>query len=329
MDFVITRTAGLMNSMKSSFYVMSSRSFHSPIPQHSTLLKPTSLCFSVWRWRMKKWQRQPSKFSETQARRLRQSYNRSDRKRYKSYSLFNNLTVWGWVYLLRREQNFTDLSQHLELGGISNIRFCVCIRTLIPILHQKAKRGTPHQAKQAIHCIHAIFNNKEVQLAQIFEVSYQPNGFQDHTARSLSLSLALSLQHSWFFYLAPHYFILLTSWFSVLVLPSPASLCHVVWMPMSPSSSSLRLCLLVISPCWPQTSLPHQWSRLWPTSLWRTCWWMTGCVQLIPFTGSCMCDWMFKVKAVIFIFHTYSQLEIRMGNFGLLMKRCHLKSWLK
>ncbi|XP_036372439.1 sister chromatid cohesion protein PDS5 homolog A [Megalops cyprinoides] len=41
--------------------------------------------------------------------------------------------------------------------------------TLIPILHQKAKRGTPHQAKQAVHCIHAIFHNKEVQLAQIFE----------------------------------------------------------------------------------------------------------------------------------------------------------------
>ncbi|XP_040274891.1 sister chromatid cohesion protein PDS5 homolog A isoform X1 [Bufo bufo] len=40
---------------------------------------------------------------------------------------------------------------------------------LIPILHQKAKRGTPHQAKQAVHCIHAIFSNKEVQLAQIFE----------------------------------------------------------------------------------------------------------------------------------------------------------------
>lgn len=46
----------------------------------------------------------------------------------------------------------------------------VSIRTLIPVLHQKAKRGTPHQAKQAVHCIHAIFNNKEVQLAQIFEV---------------------------------------------------------------------------------------------------------------------------------------------------------------
>lgn len=44
-------------------------------------------------------------------------------------------------------------------------------RTLIPILHQKAKRGTPHQAKQAVNCIHAIFHNKEVQLAQIFEVN--------------------------------------------------------------------------------------------------------------------------------------------------------------
>lgn len=43
------------------------------------------------------------------------------------------------------------------------------IRALIPVLHQKAKRGTPHQAKQAVHCIHAIFSNKEVQLAQIFE----------------------------------------------------------------------------------------------------------------------------------------------------------------
>uniref|UniRef100_A0A4W3IM19 PDS5 cohesin associated factor A n=1 Tax=Callorhinchus milii TaxID=7868 RepID=A0A4W3IM19_CALMI len=41
--------------------------------------------------------------------------------------------------------------------------------SLIPILHQKAKRGTPRQAKQAVHCIHAIFTNKEVQLAQIFE----------------------------------------------------------------------------------------------------------------------------------------------------------------
>lgn len=51
--------------------------------------------------------------------------------------------------------------------------FFLCIlRTLIPILHQKAKRGTPHQAKQAVHCIHAIFNNKEVQLAQIFEVGH-------------------------------------------------------------------------------------------------------------------------------------------------------------
>lgn len=80
--------------------------------------------------------------------------------------------------------------------------------------------------------------------------------------------------------------LLLSSWhpgclyfcFPPSLPPSPTSLCHVVWMPTSPSSSSLRLCLLVISPCWPQTSLPPPWSRSWPTSLWRTCWWMTGCV---------------------------------------------------
>lgn len=57
---------------------------------------------------------------------------------------------------------------------INEHAFLLCIlRTLIPILHQKAKRGTPHQAKQAVHCIHAIFNNKEVQLAQIFEVGHR------------------------------------------------------------------------------------------------------------------------------------------------------------
>ncbi|XP_026531148.1 sister chromatid cohesion protein PDS5 homolog A [Notechis scutatus] len=51
----------------------------------------------------------------------------------------------------------------------SGLELLKLYRTLIPILHQKAKRGTPHQAKQAVHCIHAIFSNKEVQLAQIFE----------------------------------------------------------------------------------------------------------------------------------------------------------------
>lgn len=59
---------------------------------------------------------------------------------------------------------------HLLCATRPDVCSSVSIRTLIPILHQKAKRGTPHQAKQAVHCIHAIFNNKEVQLAQIFEV---------------------------------------------------------------------------------------------------------------------------------------------------------------
>lgn len=76
----------------------------------------------------------------------------------------------SFVFKMRTKLS-TQLSRYMERYCISNICLCVCIRTLIPILHQKAKRGTPHQAKQAIHCIHAIFNNKEVQLAQIFEVS--------------------------------------------------------------------------------------------------------------------------------------------------------------
>uniref|UniRef100_A0A3B3RMU1 PDS5 cohesin associated factor A n=1 Tax=Paramormyrops kingsleyae TaxID=1676925 RepID=A0A3B3RMU1_9TELE len=60
-------------------------------------------------------------------------------------------------------QIFRNTGQKIE-AELPHIR-----STLIPILHHKAKRGTPHQAKQAVHCIHAIFHNKEVQLAQIFE----------------------------------------------------------------------------------------------------------------------------------------------------------------
>lgn len=65
---------------------------------------------------------------------------------------------------------FPHLNEMKGFELLSNAVCFVSVRTLIPILHQKAKRGTPHQAKQAVHCIHAIFNNKEVQLAQIFEV---------------------------------------------------------------------------------------------------------------------------------------------------------------
>lgn len=43
---------------------------------------------------------------------------------------------------------------------------------LLPVLHHKAKKGPPRQAKYAIHCIHAIFSSKETQFAQIFEVTF-------------------------------------------------------------------------------------------------------------------------------------------------------------
>uniref|UniRef100_UPI00358F06DF sister chromatid cohesion protein PDS5 homolog B n=1 Tax=Myxine glutinosa TaxID=7769 RepID=UPI00358F06DF len=40
---------------------------------------------------------------------------------------------------------------------------------LIPVLQQKAKKGTPQQAKHAVHCIYTIFSNRDTQFAQIFE----------------------------------------------------------------------------------------------------------------------------------------------------------------
>uniref|UniRef100_A0A8C5WLJ4 PDS5 cohesin associated factor B n=1 Tax=Leptobrachium leishanense TaxID=445787 RepID=A0A8C5WLJ4_9ANUR len=40
---------------------------------------------------------------------------------------------------------------------------------LLPVLQQKAKKGSPRQAKYSIYCIHSIFSSKETQFAQIFE----------------------------------------------------------------------------------------------------------------------------------------------------------------
>ncbi|KAI2656366.1 hypothetical protein H4Q32_013282 [Labeo rohita] len=40
---------------------------------------------------------------------------------------------------------------------------------LLPVLQHKAKKGPPRQAKYAIHCIHAMFSNRDTHFAQIFE----------------------------------------------------------------------------------------------------------------------------------------------------------------
>lgn len=45
---------------------------------------------------------------------------------------------------------------------------------LLPVLQAKAKRGPPRQAKYAIHCINAMFTNRDTHFAQIFEVSHSP-----------------------------------------------------------------------------------------------------------------------------------------------------------
>lgn len=145
--------------------------------------------------------------------------------------------------------------------------FFLCIlRTLIPILHQKAKRGTPHQAKQAVHCIHAIFNNKEVQLAQIFEVSHICCLYLMIPTKCVLLRLTCTVHISccccfFFFYI---YICIYICIYSLFV--SALSLCPVVWMQTSQSSSSLPSCLWATLPCLPQTSLRHRWSPSWQTS---------------------------------------------------------------
>uniref|UniRef100_A0A8C2BCI4 PDS5 cohesin associated factor B n=1 Tax=Cyprinus carpio TaxID=7962 RepID=A0A8C2BCI4_CYPCA len=40
---------------------------------------------------------------------------------------------------------------------------------LLTVLQHKAKKGPPRQAKYAIHCIHAMFSNRDTHFAQIFE----------------------------------------------------------------------------------------------------------------------------------------------------------------
>nr|XP_019952638.1 PREDICTED: sister chromatid cohesion protein PDS5 homolog B [Paralichthys olivaceus] len=40
---------------------------------------------------------------------------------------------------------------------------------LLPVLQAKAKRGPPRQAKYSIHCINAMFTNRDTHFAQIFE----------------------------------------------------------------------------------------------------------------------------------------------------------------
>lgn len=171
---------------------------------------------------------------------------------------------------------------------LTNVCSYVSTRTLIPILHQKAKRGTPHQAKQAVHCIHAIFNNKEVQLAQIFEVgdhflTYWLAGMQYVSQIMFLLNLTCVVHHLLVSRFCTLY--VFFSWIDIshAVFYFTPSLCHVVWTQTSQSSSSLPSCPWATSPCWPQISLLHQWSPLWLTSLSRTCSWMTGCVEVKPF----------------------------------------------
>ena len=74
-------------------------------------------------------------------------------------------SIYVYVWFLLVWYFFGDI--HFR-GG--TCLFFFFLSALLPVLHHKAKRGPPRQAKYAIHCINAIFSSKETQFAQIFEV---------------------------------------------------------------------------------------------------------------------------------------------------------------
>ncbi|XP_041730223.2 sister chromatid cohesion protein PDS5 homolog B isoform X1 [Coregonus clupeaformis] len=59
---------------------------------------------------------------------------------------------------------------------------------LLPVLQQKAKKGPPRQAKYSIHCIHAMFTNRDTHFAQIFEPLHKGLGTADHEELITSLT---------------------------------------------------------------------------------------------------------------------------------------------
>lgn len=98
---------------------------------------------------MKRWQRRLCRSSRTQAARWRRAFLTSNRTR----------RVCG---------PFALTALILALPYTSHLPPSV----LLPVLQAKAKRGPPRQAKYAIHCINAMFTNRDTHFAQIFEVSH-------------------------------------------------------------------------------------------------------------------------------------------------------------
>lgn len=57
------------------------------------------------------------------------------------------------------------------IDTISRSSCCLFFRSLLPVLQKLVKLGTPKQAKHAIRCIHALYDNRDAIYQQIFEVS--------------------------------------------------------------------------------------------------------------------------------------------------------------
>ena len=83
-----------------------------------------------------------------------------------------SLRLWPWIKLVILFASFTSILNLCWWIKCSVGKwFSFVCRSLLPVLQKLVKLGTPKQAKHAIRCIHALYDNKDDIYQQIFEVS--------------------------------------------------------------------------------------------------------------------------------------------------------------
>lgn len=155
----------------------------------STPQRRSSLCWVVWRWMMRRWLRPRCKSSRTQGARWKRVSLTSNRTFHRLIDASIRSLAYSRMYecvclIIDRSHCcffifLTEVlcSEHAELFVTYDIVFNGVLlpappSVLLPVLQAKAKRGPPRQAKYAIHCINAMFTNRDTHFAQIFEVSH-------------------------------------------------------------------------------------------------------------------------------------------------------------
>lgn len=148
----------------------------------STLQRRLSPFWVVWRWMMKRLQRLRCRSSRTQEARWKKVFLTSNRTFHCLIDSFIRCLACSsmyaiLLYLIIHNNNTVIIhilawNTCFECAALCNGALLPAPPSvLLPVLQAKAKRGPPRQAKYAIHCINAMFTNRDTHFAQIFEVS--------------------------------------------------------------------------------------------------------------------------------------------------------------